>query len=133
MRLSLPCIAVLAAAAACAGAVDPDVGKDMVEICISRGYTSIESHYVTTADGYILGVYRLPRGLAGTPGASAAAGKPVVFLQVWCGACERRCALCCVAPCGACGDVCVCRGCAACVLSNVCVCSTVCWTARTRG
>lgn len=34
---------------------DPDVGKDMHEIVAGKGY-AIERHYVTTADGYILGM-----------------------------------------------------------------------------
>ncbi len=34
-------------------------------------------------DGYILGLYRIPSGLPGTPGAGPATGKPVVHLQVW--------------------------------------------------
>lgn len=40
---------------------DPDVGKNMVEIVQTRGYT-IETHYVTTSDGYILTVFNIPRG-----------------------------------------------------------------------
>jgi len=71
----------LALVVAVVAALDPDVGKGMVDICIARGYTSIESHYVTTADGYILGLFRIPHGLPGTPGASTASGKPVVHLQ----------------------------------------------------
>jgi pimeloyl-ACP methyl ester carboxylesterase len=62
-------------------ATDPDVGKSMMEICVARGYTSIEQHAITTADGYILGAFRIPQGLPGTPGAQRKQGKPVVFLQ----------------------------------------------------
>lgn len=40
---------------------DPDVGKDMVELVQTRGYV-IESHFVTTADGYILNMFRIPQG-----------------------------------------------------------------------
>lgn len=50
---------------------DPDVGKSMVEIVKSKGY-KIESHSVTTEDGYILGMFRIPPR---SPGA------PVVLLQ----------------------------------------------------
>lgn len=71
----------LLAAAALAAAQDPDVGKTMTQICIARGYTSIEEHYVTTADGYILGMFRLPMGRPGTPGGQLKPGKPVVLLQ----------------------------------------------------
>eukprot|EP01123_Difflugia_compressa_P002764 TRINITY_DN13567_c0_g1_i1.p1 TRINITY_DN13567_c0_g1~~TRINITY_DN13567_c0_g1_i1.p1 ORF type:complete len:435 (-),score=77.58 TRINITY_DN13567_c0_g1_i1:3-1199(-) len=42
--------------------IDPDTGLDMEQIAISKGYLSIEKHFVTTEDGYILGVYRIPRG-----------------------------------------------------------------------
>jgi pimeloyl-ACP methyl ester carboxylesterase len=40
---------------------DQDVGKDMVTLVTSRGYT-IETHNVTTADGYILTMFRIPSG-----------------------------------------------------------------------
>jgi len=38
---------------------DDDVGLGMVEIVTKRGYT-IETHYVTTRDGYILTMFRIP-------------------------------------------------------------------------
>ena len=38
---------------------DPDVGKDMTEIVQSRGY-EIETHFVSTRDGYILTMFRIP-------------------------------------------------------------------------
>lgn len=38
---------------------DPDVGKEMTEIVQSRGY-EIETHLVTTRDGYILTLFRIP-------------------------------------------------------------------------
>jgi lysosomal acid lipase/cholesteryl ester hydrolase len=38
--------------------LDPDVGKDMTDIVTARGYP-IETHYVTTADGYILTMFHL--------------------------------------------------------------------------
>lgn len=40
---------------------DQDVGKDMVTLVTERGY-SIETHYVTTSDGYILTVFNIPYG-----------------------------------------------------------------------
>merc|ERR1719192_1870692 len=40
---------------------DPDVGLNMTEITKSKGYP-IEEHLVTTEDGYILGVFRIPYG-----------------------------------------------------------------------
>jgi len=61
-------------------ALDPDTGLDMVQIATSKGYTSIEKHLVTTDDGYILGVFRIPRGRNETPTTSPQA-KRVVFLQ----------------------------------------------------
>jgi hypothetical protein len=48
---------------------DPDIGRDMISIVKSKGY-NIEAHSVTTEDGYILGMFRIPR-----PGA------PAVLLQ----------------------------------------------------
>ncbi len=44
-------VALVAAVALAAGSVramDPDVGKSMTDICLARGYDSIESHFVTT-------------------------------------------------------------------------------------
>jgi len=40
---------------------DPDVGKDMVTLVTERGYP-IETHHVTTSDGYILTMFRIPSG-----------------------------------------------------------------------
>jgi pimeloyl-ACP methyl ester carboxylesterase len=40
---------------------DPDVGKGMEEIVRTRGY-HMETHYVTTSDGYILTMYNIPYG-----------------------------------------------------------------------
>jgi len=57
---------------------DPDIGKDMEQICRSKGYTSIERHNVTTSDGYILGVFRLP---AGRNQLKSNVAKPVALLQ----------------------------------------------------
>ncbi|KAG3109547.1 hypothetical protein PI124_g442 [Phytophthora idaei] len=62
-------------------AVDPDVGKTVVEIVQARGY-AIETHQVTTADRYVLTMYRLPKTYAESrSGATAAANKPAVHLQ----------------------------------------------------
>ncbi|KAE9014493.1 hypothetical protein PF011_g8030 [Phytophthora fragariae] len=61
--------------------VDEDVGRDVVEIVEVRGY-SVETHKVTTADDYILTMYRLPKTYAESQtGAKAAVKKPVVLLQ----------------------------------------------------
>ncbi len=79
MRFAL--LALVACALRAAVATDPDVGLNMTQICIARGYTSIEEHFVTTEDGYILGTFRIPQGLPGTPGAAPGPGKPVVFLM----------------------------------------------------
>jgi len=57
---------------------DPDVGLNMEEICLSKGYDSIESHKVITQDGYILGLYRIP---AGRNESKSSTAKPVVLLQ----------------------------------------------------
>ncbi|KAG6611794.1 Crinkler (CRN) family protein [Phytophthora cinnamomi] len=40
--------------------VDPDVGTTVVEIIEARGY-EVETHKVTTSDGYILTMYRIPK------------------------------------------------------------------------
>jgi pimeloyl-ACP methyl ester carboxylesterase len=47
-----------------------DVGLDMMELVNARGY-QIESHEVTTADGYILTMFRIPSSLS--------ASKPVIL------------------------------------------------------
>lgn len=44
---------------------DSDVGLDMVAIVQERGYT-IETHYVTTKDGYILTMFRIPHSKTST-------------------------------------------------------------------
>ena len=48
------------------------------EIIISRGYP-VEEHHVTTEDGFILGLQRIPHGRDATE--PRFSGKPVVFLQ----------------------------------------------------
>jgi hypothetical protein len=45
---------------------DPDVGLDMVQIVQKRGY-ALETHYITTEDGYILTVFRIPGKTAEAP------------------------------------------------------------------
>ncbi|GMF56656.1 unnamed protein product [Phytophthora fragariaefolia] len=61
--------------------VDDDVGRNVVEIVEARGYF-VETHKVTTADDYILTMYRLPKTYAESQSeAKAATNKPVVLLQ----------------------------------------------------
>jgi len=45
---------------------DPDVGLPMAELVAKRGYP-IETHYVTTEDGYILTCFRIPGKTTGSP------------------------------------------------------------------
>ncbi|RYG69908.1 alpha/beta fold hydrolase [archaeon] len=52
---------------------DEDVGLDIVQLVTKRGYP-IETHYITTRDGYILTCFRIPHGKN-----SATVGKPVVL------------------------------------------------------
>ena len=67
--------------------IDPDANIGMVALVERRGYP-IERHYVTTADGYVLGMFRIPRG-RGEGRRNLTTGeqrqqqqrKPVVFLQ----------------------------------------------------
>jgi pimeloyl-ACP methyl ester carboxylesterase len=49
-------------------AIDPDVSRGAAEIIAARGYP-VETHEVTTSDGYILDIFRIPR-----------LGAPVVLL-----------------------------------------------------
>ncbi|KAE8915562.1 hypothetical protein PF010_g4018 [Phytophthora fragariae] len=61
--------------------LDPDVGKSTVELIQARGY-AVETHNVTTADGYILTLHRLPMSYAETQsGESAAANKTTILLM----------------------------------------------------
>ncbi|RLN48852.1 hypothetical protein BBJ28_00003114 [Nothophytophthora sp. Chile5] len=61
--------------------VDPDVGKTVVEMIQARGY-EVETHKITTADRYVLTMYRIPKSYAESQsGAAAAANKPAVHLQ----------------------------------------------------
>ncbi|XP_065903895.1 gastric triacylglycerol lipase-like [Dysidea avara] len=57
--------------------VDPDLNRDTVELITSKGYPA-ETHQVTTQDGYILTIHRIPHGDNSSLGAVQ---KPVVFLQ----------------------------------------------------
>jgi len=84
--MSRAALAVLFIAALVA-AKDPDAGKDMVELVQTYGYP-IEEHFVTTEDGYILGVFRIPHGRAEAAALNATAdstltagSKPVAILQ----------------------------------------------------
>lgn len=61
--------------------------SSMEELVLPKGY-QLEPHYVTTADGYVLGVFRIPRGSAGRHARraraatiDAACARPVVLLQ----------------------------------------------------
>ncbi|XP_068744852.1 lipase member K-like [Montipora capricornis] len=56
---------------------DPDVGRNVTQIIASRGY-AYEEHHVTTKDGFILGMQRIPRGRNEETNSK---DKPVVFLQ----------------------------------------------------
>jgi len=58
--------------------LDPDIGLDMEQIVMSKGYP-IESYNVTTKDGYILGVFRIPYGR--NQSNQKILNKPAVFLQ----------------------------------------------------
>ncbi|POM65270.1 Triacylglycerol Lipase [Phytophthora palmivora] len=61
--------------------LDPDVGKSTVELIEARGYV-VETHNVTTADGYILTMHRLPKSYdESQSGEIAADGKPAVLVQ----------------------------------------------------
>jgi lysosomal acid lipase/cholesteryl ester hydrolase len=69
------------AATALVGAVakDPDEGLNMTQLVQRHGYP-IEEHFVETADGYILGVFRIPHGRnsssGGSSGSSSSANAP---------------------------------------------------------
>ena len=58
------------------GEVDPDALRTFQQVCTAHGYL-FEAHNVTTSDGYILTLYRIP----GKISAPIAAGASVVFLQ----------------------------------------------------
>lgn len=56
---------------------DPDVKRNVTQLIASRGY-DYEEHHVTTEDGFILGLQRIPRGRGEK---ISSKNKPVVFLQ----------------------------------------------------
>ncbi|CAI5712693.1 unnamed protein product [Peronospora destructor] len=61
--------------------LDPDVGKSTVELIEARGYVA-ETHNVTTADGYILTLHRLPMSHKECrAGKDPIQDKPVVLVQ----------------------------------------------------
>jgi len=64
-------------ASAFAGTSDDDGHKTVQQICVENGF-QFETHTVTTEDGYILTIFRIP-GLIGE--AAPATPKPVVFMQ----------------------------------------------------
>lgn len=57
--------------------IDPDMYRNTSELIRSRGY-AVEEHIVTTRDGFVLNIQRIPRG-KGEKGPSGR--KPVAFLQ----------------------------------------------------
>ncbi|XP_013390621.1 lysosomal acid lipase/cholesteryl ester hydrolase [Lingula anatina] len=57
--------------------VDPEVNMDAEELITSKGYPC-ETHTVTTADGFILTIHRIPHGLKK---GQKAGPRPPVFLQ----------------------------------------------------
>lgn len=57
--------------------VETDLGKHMLELVESRGYP-VEPHFVTTSDGYVLQLFRIPHGVHGS---AAGRSGQVVLLQ----------------------------------------------------
>jgi len=70
------CFSALLAAVACVVSPPPDPSMTTPEIIAHYGYPA-ETHHVTTEDGYILELHRIPHGIAG-PGE---AERPVVLLN----------------------------------------------------
>jgi pimeloyl-ACP methyl ester carboxylesterase len=56
--------------------VDPDASRDFMELCISKDYT-VESHFITTDDGYILEVFHVGGKNTGTYNT----GPPVLLMH----------------------------------------------------
>jgi len=56
-------------------AEDPDVRRNFMQVCVAHGYQA-QSYQVTTTDGYILTVFRIPGKTGDTT-----TGKPVAFMQ----------------------------------------------------
>ncbi|XP_063681628.1 gastric triacylglycerol lipase-like [Bolinopsis microptera] len=73
--LYLTILLLLPALASCK--VDPELHMPTPEMIRYMGYQA-EEHWVTTPDGYILGMHRIP---AGKSGIRTSGPKPVVFLQ----------------------------------------------------
>ena len=71
MRLTL-----IAGFLSLAAAVDPDVSKSFEEICEENGFAS-ENYTLTTTDGYILSMYRIP----GTISDDAQSKPPVLMVH----------------------------------------------------
>ena len=57
--------------------VETDLGKNMLELVESKGH-QVEPQFVTTSDGYVLQLFRIPRGVQGS---AADPWGQVVFLQ----------------------------------------------------
>lgn len=67
---------ILLQLASVSGIINPDALRTFGEVCTAHGYL-YEAHNVTTADGYILTLFRI----AGSKASPAAPNKPVAFLQ----------------------------------------------------
>lgn len=79
---ALACLSFAGASASTYGhdGQDPDVGLSMEAIVRARGYP-IERHNVTTDDGFILGMFRIPRSPFTAKKRSGDAPRPPVLLQ----------------------------------------------------
>jgi len=61
--------------------INPDFDRDFVELVISKGY-KVEEHFVTTSDGYVLGIHRiLPPREKDNSKDNRGNNKKVVFFQ----------------------------------------------------
>jgi pimeloyl-ACP methyl ester carboxylesterase len=77
---SLVLLASVASAEQETSIVDPDDGLTVMQMVERRGY-AVEEHKVTTADRFVLTMYRLPKTYAESQAnATAAANKPAVYL-----------------------------------------------------
>eukprot|EP01101_Sappina_pedata_P012874 TRINITY_DN9222_c0_g1_i1.p1 TRINITY_DN9222_c0_g1~~TRINITY_DN9222_c0_g1_i1.p1 ORF type:complete len:404 (-),score=127.47 TRINITY_DN9222_c0_g1_i1:73-1284(-) len=72
-------LVLMFAAVVLADKPDPDDKRNFTQMIESRGYPC-ETHKVTTEDGYILTLFRIPYGVNAS-GNSRSSGKPPVFLQ----------------------------------------------------
>ncbi|KAM7286841.1 lysosomal acid lipase/cholesteryl ester hydrolase-like [Ixodes scapularis] len=59
---------------------DPDFDKNVSELIVSKGFP-VEEHSVTTADGYIIGVQRIPYGRDGRHGDRHSVRPPVLVMH----------------------------------------------------